>query len=120
MIFNLKPTVMDILNSVNELKLKSPSYPAVWSQYPMAIYRTSHQPAFINADHHESQTSWSVTIELYTDNGSLTAITNKLSDAFAELGFSCAANDANTAGLSRVVCQFSAVIDNDTRRVYGR
>ncbi|WP_225354216.1 hypothetical protein [Lacticaseibacillus saniviri] len=87
MIINMKPKVMSILNSIEELKLSSTTYPDEWSKFPMAVYSTVHEPYFVNAEQHEGQTKWQITVELYSDTGSLTLITEKLRTAFAGLGF---------------------------------
>ncbi|MHA3065800.1 hypothetical protein [Lacticaseibacillus saniviri] len=120
MIINMKPKVMNILNSIEGLKLASTTYPDEWTKFPMAVYSTVHEPYFVNADQHESQTKWQITVELYSDSGSLTIITEKLRTALAGLGFFGTTTDANTAGLTRVVCRFSAVVDNDTFHVYQK
>ena len=120
MIINMKPKIMSILNSIEELKLSSTTYPDEWSKFPMAVYSTVHEPYFVNAEQHEGQTKWQITVELYSDTGSLTLITEKLRTAFAGLGFFGTTTDANTAGLKRVVCRVSAVVDNDTFHVYQK
>lgn len=118
MIYNMNTEVMRILNSVTELKLCAPDYPDDWTQFPAAIYRTTHTPEYVDAYQVERQTSWTITVELYADSGSLTIIVEKLRAAFAVIGFFGATNQSNTAGLRRTVCTFSAVIDNDLQRVY--
>lgn len=118
MIYNMNTEVMRILNRIASLKLRAADYPDTWSQFPAAIYRTAHEPVYIDADQVERQTHWTITIELYTDSGSLTSLTEELRTVFGMIGFSGGTTQSNTAGLRRTVCTFSAVVDNDLQRVY--
>ncbi|MFD1317332.1 hypothetical protein AB0Y04_00410 [Loigolactobacillus coryniformis] len=118
MIYNMNTEVMRILNRIATLKLRAADYPDTWSQFPAAIYRTAHEPIYIDADQIERQTRWTITVELYTDTGSLTDLTEQLRSAFALIGFSGDTTQSNTAGLRRTICTFNAVIDNDLQRVY--
>lgn len=110
--------VMRILKSISEIKLCATDYPDNWSTFPAAIYRSSHDPVQVDADQIERQTHWDITVELYTDSGSLTDIAEKLRSAFAEIGFFGGTKQSNTADLLRVICTFGAIIDNDLNRVY--
>lgn len=118
MIYNMNAEVMRVLNSIKSLKLRAADYPDDWTQFPAVIYHTVHSPAHIDAYQRETQTSWAVTVELYTDSGSLTDITEELRTAMGSIGFFGQTSQSNTAGLRRMVCTFSATVDNDMRRVY--
>lgn len=118
MIYNMNIEVIRILKSISEIKLCAADYPDEWSTFPAAIYRSSHDPVQVDADQIERQTHWNITVELYTDSGSLTDIAEKLRSAFAKIGFFGNTKQSNTADLRRVICTFSAVIDNDLHRVY--
>ncbi|MFD1431231.1 hypothetical protein [Lacticaseibacillus yichunensis] len=120
MIYNMNVEVMKILRSITDLKLCATDYPDDWSQFPAAIYRTAHAPVQVDAYQVERQTQWTVTVELYTDSGSLTTITEKLRLAFGEIGFFGNTTQSNTADLRRAVCTFSATVDNDLKRVYHK
>lgn len=116
---NMKTVTVSILKSIPELKKIAADYPSTWNAFPIAIYRTSTVPHFVDAEGSELQTKWNVTIELFSNN-SLTDIANSLLDKFSDIGFTGTQKDANTADLKRVIIDLSAVVDNKTKYVYTK
>ena len=118
-IYNMKAETSKTLKSISTLKKVSTDYPSTWNTFPIAIYRTSRSPHFIDALKQELQSYWQITIEVYGDSktGSLTNIVKEIMEQFNNIGFQGDAKDANTADLNRVICVFSAVVDNVTKQV---
>ncbi|EOL45819.1 hypothetical protein [Enterococcus caccae] len=118
-IYNMKFETSKILKSISVLKKVSTDYPSSWNTFPIAIYRTSRSPHFIDAFQQELQSYWQITVEVYGDSktGNLTNIVKEIMEQFNIIGFQGDAKDANTAGLNRVICVFSAIVDNVTRQV---
>lgn len=116
---NMKTVTVSILKSIPELKKIAADYPSTWNTFPIAIYRTSTVPHFVDSDGSELQTKWNVTIELFSTN-SLTDITNTLMQKFSDIGFTGTQKDANTADLKRVIIELSAIVDNKTNYVYSK
>lgn len=117
-IINIKQITSTLLNKIPEFKKIATDYPASIEDFPCAIYTTSHIPRFIDDNGNELQTSWSITIELITDKGSLTLIENKVLAAFSVIGFSGQVRGANMAFLKRDVIELKAVVDNGIKYVY--
>lgn len=116
---NMKTVVVALLKSVTEIKKVATDYPTTWNTFPTAIYRTSSKPNFVDYNGEELQTQWNVTIELY-GNGSLTDIVTQIMNAFGDIGFFGTFKDANTADLTRVIVELSAIVDNKTKYVYSK
>ena len=119
-VINVKTYVADILESVTGLKDTMTSYPDKWDiEMPISVYRTTQKPYNLDiSSREELQTHWTIFVEIYTDNGSLTDIRNEVVSKFSDLGFSGTGHDSNTAGLTRVVCEFRGIVDNKLRQVY--
>ena len=116
---NMKAVIVSGLREVKEIKKIASDYPTSWNVFPSAIYRTNSKPKAIDSEGNELQTTWTVTIELYSNN-SLTDITDEVLSTFGEIGFFGTQKDANTADLKRVVIELSAVVDNITKYVYSK
>ena len=116
----MKPIIVEMLSSVEGLKDYSATYPSKWNEpMPIAIYRTAQRPHFIDLGRREEyQTHWTITIEIYTDQGSLTDIRNEIVSKFNAIGFTGNGHDSNTANLNRVVCEFKGIVDNNMGLVY--
>lgn len=119
-IFNVKALVFKALKSVTEIKQVATTYPDKFIAYPTAIYYTHHKAYFRDNYMQELQTEWTITIDLFIDQGSLTDITNKLISLFSGMGFSNDVGDDNLAGVSRCVMKFTGVVDNETHRVFQK
>lgn len=116
---NMKAVTFDVLKAITELKKIASDYPSTWNTFPLAIYRTSTSPHFIDASGQELQSKWNVTIELFS-NTSLTDITAILLQKFGDIGFTGTSKDANTADLRRIIIDLSAIVDNNTKYVYSK
>jgi len=116
---NVKTVVVSVLKSVSAIKKVATDYPTTWNTFPTAIYRTSSKPKFVDFNGEEFQTQWTVTIELY-GNGSLTDIAAQVMQTFGDIGFFGTTKDANTADLTRVIIELSAIVDNKTKYVYSK
>lgn len=116
---NIKTVVVSILKDISAIKKVAADYPTTWNTFPTAIYRTSSKPNFVDYNGEELQTQWNVTIELY-GNGSLTDIVTQIMNAFGDIGFFGTSKDANTADLTRVIIELSAIVDNKTKYVYSK
>ncbi|WP_179211706.1 hypothetical protein [Secundilactobacillus pentosiphilus] len=110
--------VNSILNSVSELKDVEPNYPDEITVFPMAVYSTVRKTFNRNADNEETDTSWTVTIDVFKQQGSLTAIVDEITAKFANIGFVATVQQANQAGFNRSIITLTGVIDNTSRRVY--
>lgn len=119
-IVNMKQVTTTILKSIESITKVSTDYPATWNTFPSAVYRTSNKPHAKDFEGNELQTYWTVTVELYSNSVSLTPIANELISKFNMIGFTGSSRDANTASLKRVVCEFSAIVDNKTKYVYQK
>ena len=80
---------------MSELKVVSPNYPDNFTKFPTAIYKTSQSSYIRNNKQQETDTEWQITIDLYSDKGSLTKIKDELIAKFSAMGFS------NSVGESR-------------------
>jgi len=119
-VIDMKPVFVNALKSVTELKSTRTNYPKDWKsvQFPMAIYRASKKPHYLEQGYDEWQTYWTVVIELYANNGSLTSIKNSLLESFAQIGFTGKWKDGNTAGLKRIEIELKAIVDNNLKTIY--
>lgn len=118
MIYNVNKDVAQILKSVTSLKEVHSSYPDKITVFPMAIYQTSRKTYLRNADNLETDTAWTVTIDVFIQQGSLTPIVDEITDKFAAIGFVATVQQANQAGFNRSIITLSAVVDNTLNRVY--
>ena len=116
-IINLKTIVYQTLKKVPDIKQITTTYPDSFTIFPSAVYYTTHKAHFRDSDQQELQTEWTVTIDLFINEGSLTSITNQLMSLFGDMGFSNDISDSNIAGINRTVLRFTGVIDNETHRV---
>lgn len=117
----IKVITADILSRLREeglLKKVATDYPSNWD-FPIAIYRTSDKPHAVDFKKNELQTEWTITIEIYGSQ-SLTDISSRIIDEFSRIGFQGSSEDANTADKKRVVCKFTAIVDNVTKHVYQK
>ncbi|GAX07032.1 hypothetical protein IWT25_02380 [Secundilactobacillus pentosiphilus] len=117
-IYNLSRDVNSILNSISELKDVEPNYPDEITVFPMAVYSTVRKTFNRNADNEETDTSWTVTVDVFKQQGSLTAIVDEITVKFANIGFVATVQQANQAGFNRSIITLTGVIDNTSRRVY--
>ncbi|MFT8836859.1 hypothetical protein [Liquorilactobacillus satsumensis] len=119
-IFNVKSQVFKTLKSVTEIKQVSTTYPDQFVAYPAAVYYAQHKAYFRDNHMQELQTEWTITIDLFIDQGSLTSITNQLISLFSDMGFSNDVGDDNLAGITRCVLRFTGVVDNQSLRVFQK
>ena len=120
MVLEMKPVIVEVLSEIEELEDFGTEYPSGWDiPLPIAIYRTVQRPHFIDTHRQELQTHWTIVVEIYTDQGSLTPIRNYIVDKFNEFGFSGKGHDSNIASLNRVVCEFKGIVDNNMRLVFN-
>jgi hypothetical protein len=117
-IINMKTIAYQAIKSVTDIKLVTTSYPDSFTVYPTAIYSTEHKAHFRDSSMNELQTEWTITVDLFTNSGSLTDITNKLITLFSAMGFSNDVGDENLSGVSRVFIKFTGIVDNENKRVY--
>lgn len=116
-IVNVKTIAYKTIKSVTDIKLVTTSYPDTFTVYPTAVYSTAHSSYFRDGDKNELLTKWTITIDLFLDQGSLTDITNKLISLFSDMGFSNDVGDQNMSGISRVFIKFSGIVNNETKLV---
>lgn len=111
-----------MLSTVSLLKLVAPDYPDEWKVFPMAIFRTKRTPHVMDVNSVELQSFWEITIEVYEDNRTdhMLEIATQIDEKFKRIGFVGTVTDANTAGLTRKICAYQAVIDNGTHFVYQK
>ncbi|MCP0886929.1 hypothetical protein LB941_06230 [Ligilactobacillus sp. WILCCON 0076] len=119
-IINVKTIAYKTIKSVTDIKLVTTSYPDTFTVYPTAIYSTAHNSYFRDGQMNESLTKWTITVDLFTNSGSLTDITNQLTALFGAMGFSNDIGDENLSGISRVFIKFTGIVDNETGRVYEK
>ena len=119
-IYNVKALVYKTLKSIPELKIVSPSYPDKFTTFPTAIYKTTQRSYIRNNYQEETDTEWQITIDLYTDKGSLTKLKDEIIAKFSAMGFSNDVGDQDLNGVTRTVIVFSGVVDNTSRRVYQK
>lgn len=77
-IVNVKTIAYKAIKSVTGIKLVTTSYPDTFAVYPTAVYSAAHSSYFRDGDKNELLTQWTITIDLFLDQGSLTDITNQL------------------------------------------
>lgn len=121
-IVDMQGATFELLKSISILKKVSTDYPSNWSTFPTAIYRTSRNPHFIDNKQDELQTFWVITVEIYGDDrsGDMMPIAVSIDKKFKNIGFKGTFKDANTAGLTRIICEFSAVVDNSRKYVFQK
>lgn len=119
-IYNVKALVFKTLKAMPELKVVSPNYPDNFTKFPTAIYKTSQSSYIRNNKQQETDTEWQITIDLYSDKGSLTKIKDELIAKFSAMGFSNSVGDQDLNGVTRVLIVFSGVVDNTSGRVYQK
>lgn len=119
-IYNVKSLVFKTLKSIPALKNVSPSYPDKFTTFPTAIYKTTQRSYIRNNYQEETDTEWQITIDLYTDKGSLTKLKDEIIAKFSAMGFSNDVGDQDLNGVTRTVIVFSGVVDNTSRRVYQK
>ncbi|MFT8610285.1 MAG: hypothetical protein ABF690_11770 [Liquorilactobacillus nagelii] len=119
-IINMKTIAYQTIKSIADIKLVTTSYPDTFTVYPAAIYSTQHKSHFRDSDMNEVQTEWTITVDLFKDQGSLTDITNQLIAKFSAMGFSNDVGDENLSGVSRVFIKFTGIVDNAMNRVYEK
>lgn len=119
-IYNVKALVFKTLKAMSELKVVSPNYPDNFTKFPTAIYKTSQSSYIRNNKQQETDTEWQITIDLYSDKGSLTKIKDELIAKFSAMGFSNSVGDQDLNGVTRVLIVFSGVVDNTSGRVYQK
>lgn len=116
--YNIKPDIVEALQTVTSFKLISPDYPSDWSKLPASIYTTSSKPNRLDLSKGEVLTEWTIKIDLYHTK-SLTDIQEQVIKAFKHLGFkNTAINDANTDVFKRTILTFRGIVDNRTLIVY--
>ena len=108
------------LKSVTDIKAVATNYPDSFAVYPTAIYQTSHSSNFVNSDMEELQTDWTITVDLFTDYGSLIDIANQLMDKFGAMGFKNDTGTQDMNGITRMVIRFTGTVDNQQARVYQK
>lgn len=117
-IHNVNVDVANILNSITDLKEVTPNYPDEVTTFPLAVYQTMRKTFIRNADNEETDTQWTVTIDAFKQQGSLTSIVDEITDAFAHIGFVATVQQANQTGFNRSIITLTAVVDNTSGRVY--
>ncbi|VDG18245.1 hypothetical protein [Lactobacillus brevis] [Lactiplantibacillus mudanjiangensis] len=118
MIYNVNKDVNRILESVAALKEVHSAYPDEITVFPMAIYRTRRKTYNRDAANIETDTSWTITIDVFKQEGNLTAIIDEITDKFADIGFEADVQQANQAGFNRSIITLIGVVDNTQKRVY--
>lgn len=119
-IYNVKALVFKTLKAMPELKTVSPNYPDSFTKFPTAIYKTSQSSYIRDNKQQETDTEWQITIDLYSDQGSLTKIKDELIAKFSAMGFSNSVGDQDLNGITRVLIVFSGIVDNTSGRVYQK
>ncbi|HFE9852471.1 TPA: hypothetical protein ACGBG5_002937 [Enterococcus faecalis] len=121
-IFNMEIATFQLLSDIKELEKVVKEYPESWEIFPMAVFKTKRTPHVVDINKEEVQSYWTVTIEIYEDSYTdlIGTIINQVDQAFKNIGFVGTVTDANTAGLTRKICEYSAVIDNGTHFVYQK
>lgn len=121
-IVDMQEVTFRLLKSILTIKKVSTDYPSNWSSFPTAIYRTSRAPHFTDNKQNELQTFWVITVEIYGDDrsGDMTPIATSIDKEFKTIGFKGTFKDANTAGMTRIICEFSAVVDNNRKYVFQK
>lgn len=117
-IHNVNIDVANILNGITDLKEVTPNYPDEITTFPLAVYQTVRKTFIRNADNDETDTQWTVTIDVFKQQGSLTSIVDAITDAFAHIGFVATVQQANQTGFNRSIITLTAVVDNTSGRVY--
>lgn len=117
-IYNVNRDVAKILQSVSELKEVHPNYPDKITVFPMGIYQTKRSTFSRDADNVETDTAWVITIDVFKQQGSLTAIVDEITEKFAHIGFVATVQQANQTGFNRSIITLTGVVDNTQRRVY--
>lgn len=117
-IYNVNRDVANILQSVTALREVHSSYPDKITTFPMAIYQTRRTTYLRNADNVETDTSWSVTVDVFIQQNTLTAIVDEITDKFAHIGFVATVQQANQVGFNRSIITLTGVVDNTLKRVY--
>ncbi|MDE7023565.1 MAG: hypothetical protein K2O72_05065 [Ligilactobacillus sp.] len=119
-IYNVKAVVFKTLKAMSELKVVSPNYPDSFTKFPAAIYKTSQSSYIRDNKQQETDTQWQITIDLYSDKGSLTKIKDELIAKFSAMGFSNSVGDQDLNGITRVLIVFNGIVDNTSGRVYQK
>jgi len=118
MIYNVNKDVNSILESISALKEVHSAYPDKITVFPMAIYQTRRKSFNRNAANVETDTAWTITIDVFKQEGSLTTIVDEITDKFANIGFESDVQQANQDGFNRSIVTLVGVVDNTLRRVY--
>lgn len=117
-IYNVNRDVASLLKTVTALKEVHPSYPDKIAVFPMAIYQTKRSPFNRDANNIETDTSWTITVDVFKQQGSLTDIADEITEKFSQIGFAGSVQQANQAGFNRSIITLVGVVDNTQRRVY--
>lgn len=117
MVYDLIPDLMKIFNGVEGVKDVVTDYPSTWEKFPTIVYRTTHQPYRLDAKNVEQMTRWIVTVEVYGQRD-LWNIVEQLNAKFKSIGMYGKSQDANVAGIKRVVCEYRGALDNETKIMY--
>ncbi|WP_143463225.1 hypothetical protein [Levilactobacillus enshiensis] len=117
-IYNVNRDVARILQEISEVKAVHSAYPDKITIFPAAIYQTKRSPFNRDANNVETDTSWTVTIDVFKQQGSLTAITDEITDKFSQIGFAGSVQQANQAGFNRSIITLTGIVDNQFKRVY--
>lgn len=122
MIYDMQAETYKILTGITHIKLVAPDYPKEWNSFPMAIFRTKRKPHVLDINKVELQSFWTITIEVYEDSETdlMTEMVTEIDSMFKKIGFVGNAVDANTADLTRKICEYVAVVDNITHFVYQK
>lgn len=122
MIYDMQAETYKILTGITHIKLVAPDYPKEWNSFPMAIFRTKRKPHALDINKVELQSFWTITIEVYEDSETdlMTEMVTEIDSMFKKIGFVGNAVDANTADLTRKICEYVAVVDNITHFVYQK
>lgn len=118
-VFNVKLLVATLLREIKDFKIVSTDYPSKWDDVPIAIYRTSSTPHFVDAHNNELQTKWRVTIEVYS-NQSLANLVKRVEGRFEREGINLKRKDGNTAVMKRIVLDADFIVDNTLKVIYDK
>lgn len=111
-----------ILSGIVHVELVATDYPQSWNDFPMAIFRTKRKPHALDINKVELQSFWTITIEVYEDGNTdfMIEMITEIDNKFKSIGFVGNVIDANTADLTRKICEYTAVVDNVTHFVYQK
>lgn len=117
-IYNLNRDVATIMGGISALKEVHSAYPDKITVFPTAVYSTRRKAYRRDAHQIETDTQWTVTIDVFKKQGSLTGIVDEITSKFGRIGFTNDVQQANQAGFNRSIITLSGVIDNQAHRVY--